>query len=159
MSKRTNLAESALPELPSMAGYRFCIISTAWNREITEKLEVAAIKTLVRHQVKKNDLEVIIVPGSFELVFAAKRVIKRSRPDAVICLGCVIKGDTPHDIYISQAVSQGIMQLNILRNTPVIFGLLTTLDQQQALERAGGKEGNKGTEAAITAMHMALLND
>lgn len=159
MSKRTNLTESALPELPSMAGYRFCIISTAWNREITEKLEVAAIKTLVRHQVKKNDLEVITVPGSFELVFAAKRVIKRSRPDAVICLGCVIKGDTPHDIYISQAVSQGIMQLNILRNTPVIFGLLTTLDLQQALERAGGKEGNKGTEAAITAMHMALLND
>ncbi|MEP7268011.1 MAG: 6,7-dimethyl-8-ribityllumazine synthase [Saprospiraceae bacterium] len=158
MSKTTNLVASALPDLPNMEGYAFAIINTAWNRNITEKLEVGAMKTLIAHKVKKNDIKVYTVPGSFELVHAARRVIKSADVHAVICLGCIIKGETPHDIYICHAVSQGIMQLNIETKVPVIFGVLTTNTMEQALERAGGSIGNKGVEAAYTAMQMALFN-
>lgn len=157
MSKK-NLAGTSGPELPSMSGYRFAIISSLWNRAITEKLEVAALKTLLKHKVKENDVQIVLVPGSFELVFGARRVIKDNKPDAVICLGCIIKGETPHDVYIAQAVAQGIMDLNLLKGVPVIFGVLTTNDLQQALERAGGKMGNKGEDSALAAMQMALLN-
>lgn len=159
MSKITNLVESALPKLPDMSGFKFAIINTAWNRDITEKLEVGALKSLASHKVKKSDIKVYTVPGSFELVHAAKRIIKSQSVDAVICLGCVIKGDTPHDVYICQAVAQGIMQLNIDYKIPVIFGVLTTNNEEQAHERAGGGKGNKGAEAAYTAMQMALFND
>ena len=159
MSKNSNLVENALPRLTDMSGFKFAIINTAWNRSITEKLEVGAIKSLLSHKVKKSDIKVYTVPGSFELVFAAKRIIKSASVDAVICLGCVIKGDTPHDIYICQAVSEGIMQLNINYKIPVIFGVLTTNNEEQAHERAGGSKGNKGAEAAYTAMQMALFND
>jgi len=157
MSKKNNLAGETL-KLPSMSGYRFAIISSLWNREITEKLEVAAFKTLLKHKVKENDIEIIRVPGAFELVLGAKRAIKNSKPDAVICLGCIIKGETPHDVYLAQAVAHGIMDLNLLKNVPVIFGVLTTNDYQQALERAGGKMGNKGEDSALAAIQMALLN-
>lgn len=157
MSKN-NITSGEQHPLPSMSGYRFAIISSFWNREITEKLEVAAFKTLLKHKVKENDIEIRQVPGSFELVFGAKRVIKDIKPDAVICLGCIIKGETPHDIYIAQAVAQGIMDLNLLKGVPVIFGVLTINDHAQAMERAGGKMGNKGEDAALAAMQMALLN-
>ena len=144
MSHKSNHTSEVLPELPEMEGYRIVIVNTAWNRKITEKLEVAAIKT---------------VPGAFELVFAAKRVIKALDPHAVICLGCIIKGETPHDIYLSEAVSQGIMQLNIDKGVPVIFGVLTTNNMDQAMDRAGGEHGNKGAEAALAALHMAYFNE
>ena len=157
MSKK-NISSGGQPPLPSMAGYQFVIVSSLWNREITEKLEVAAFKTLLKHKVKENDIEIRLVPGAFELVFGAKRAIKDITPDAVICLGCIIKGETPHDVYIAQAVAQGIMDLNLLKGVPVIFGVLTTNDFEQALERAGGKMGNKGEDAALAALHMALLN-
>lgn len=159
MSKQTNLVESALPKLPDMSDYSFAIINTAWNREITEKLEVGAMKTLTAHKVKKSNIKVYTVPGSFELVHAAKKIIKMHPVNAIICLGCVIKGDTPHDIYICEAVSQGIMQLNIDYKIPVIFGVLTTRNEEQAHQRAGGAKGNKGSEAAYTAMQMALFDD
>jgi 6,7-dimethyl-8-ribityllumazine synthase len=159
MSKNTNLTENALPKLPDMSDYSFAIISTAWNRNITEKLEEGAIKTLLSQKVKKSEIKVYMVPGAFELVHAAKRVIKSGPIHAIICLGCIIKGETPHDVYICQAVSEGIMQLNIDHKTPVIFGILTTNNEAQALERAGGKKGNKGAEAAFTAMQMAIFKE
>jgi 6,7-dimethyl-8-ribityllumazine synthase len=159
MSKQTNLVESALPKLPDMSEYSFAIINTAWNRDITEKLEVGAMKALTAHKVKKSNIKVYTVPGAFELVHAAKRIIKSESVNAVICLGCVIKGDTPHDVYICHAVSQGIMHLNIEYKVPVIFGVLTTNNEEQAHQRAGGTKGNKGSEAAYTAMQMALFVD
>ncbi|MBK7370928.1 MAG: 6,7-dimethyl-8-ribityllumazine synthase [Saprospiraceae bacterium] len=159
MSHKSNHTSEVLPELPEMEGYRIVIVNTAWNRKITEKLEVAAIKTLLKAKVLKNDISVVTVPGAFELVFAAKRVIKALDPHAVICLGCIIKGETPHDIYLSEAVSQGIMQLNIDKGVPVIFGVLTTNNMDQAMDRAGGEHGNKGAEAALAALHMAYFNE
>lgn len=158
MSKQENSATQHLAPLPNMSGYSFVIITAAWNAELTKKMEVAAIKTLTKHKVKKGDIQLIDVPGSFELVYAAQRAIKKYKPDAVICIGCIIKGETPHDIYISQAVANGIMNLNVNKSTPVIFGVLTTNNIQQARERAGGKMGNKGEDAALAAMQMALLN-
>jgi 6,7-dimethyl-8-ribityllumazine synthase len=159
MSKHTNLVEEALQPLPKMENFSFAIINTAWNRSITEKLEVGAMKALTAHGVKKKDIHIYTVPGSFELVYTAKKLMKSKNVDAIICLGCVIRGETPHDIYICQSVSEGIMALNTEGKVPVIFGVLTTLSEEQAHERAGGKHGNKGSEAAITAMHMALLKE
>jgi 6,7-dimethyl-8-ribityllumazine synthase len=162
MSKHTQFAVSSMDRLPSMRNQKVAIISTAWNRHIVEKLETGAIKTLLEHGIEKEDILLVIVPGAFELPFAAKQIRSNSvGPDAIICLGCVIKGDTPHDVYICNAVSQGIMQLNIdhgIPHIPVIFGVLTTNTETQALDRAGGINGHKGIEAAISALHMIKFN-
>ena len=136
---------------------RFGIVVADWNSEVTYSLLDGAVKTLNRHGVTSDDIIVRHVPGTFELTLGAQWLAEYEDLDGVICLGCVIQGETPHFTYICQGVTQGITQLNLDYNIPFIFGVLTTLDLRQALDRAGGKHGNKGDEAAVTAIKMAAL--
>jgi 6,7-dimethyl-8-ribityllumazine synthase len=137
---------------------KFGIVVSDWNSEITFALLEGAVNTLIKHGTLRENIIVRHVPGSFELTFGAKHIAEEHDVDAVICLGCVIQGETPHFNYICQGVSMGITQLNIDYNLPFVFGVLTTSNLQQAKERAGGKHGNKGDEAAITAIKMVALN-
>lgn len=158
-SSLKNLSDfNASPE-PDGHGRRIGIAVAEWNREVTFALRDGAIRTLTRYGVNENDIVVRHVPGSYELPLAASWLINLAEVDAVICIGCVIQGETPHFDYICQAVSQGIMKLSLNTEVPVIFGVLTTLNQQQALDRAGGKHGNKGDEAAYTALRMLDTED
>jgi 6,7-dimethyl-8-ribityllumazine synthase len=135
--------------------YTIAIVVADWNKEITGALHEGAQQTLLNNGCLAENIITVRVPGAFELPQAAACLMKGSRSiDAVICLGCVVKGDTDHNVYINHAVAQGLQNLAISHCKPFIFGLLTTFDQQQALERAGGKHGNKGEEAAITALQM-----
>jgi len=152
-----NLSEYDPDSVPSADEMRFGIAVSDWNREITWALLDGAVKTLKKHGAKTKNIVVKHVPGSFELTLGAQFLAEYDDLDAVICLGCVIQGETPHFTYICQGVTQGITQLNMEYNIPFIFGVLTTLDQQQAIDRAGGKHGNKGDEAAVTAIKMAAL--
>lgn len=144
-------------DCPSGDGYLIHIAVSDWNAEITSKLLSGALETLTTNGVDKDSIEIVHVPGAFELPVGAKMLLKSANADAVICLGCVIKGDTEHDQYINQAVATGITQLSIMSGKPIIFGLLTVNDNEQAMERSGGKHGNKGTEAAVTAIKMVAL--
>jgi 6,7-dimethyl-8-ribityllumazine synthase len=137
-----------------LAKKKFGIVVAEWNEEITEALYEGAFSSLVAHGVKKSNITRKTVPGSFELTLGGLWLAEKKDIDAVICLGCVIQGDTPHFDYICQAVALGITEVNIKTGKPVIFGVLTTLNKKQAEERAGGKYGNKGEEAAITAIKM-----
>ena len=152
-----NLSDYNIEEVPSSEGMRFVIIVSEWNNHITENLYIGAEKTLIKLGSKQNDIVRIDVPGSFELVFGAK-IASKYNYDAIICLGSVIKGETDHFDYICNAVSLGIKDLNLHGDVPVIFGVLTDNNEQQAIDRSGGKYGNKGIEAAITAIKMAVLN-
>jgi 6,7-dimethyl-8-ribityllumazine synthase len=135
------------------------LVKTEWNAAIVDQLERGAIAALEAQSVKK--IIVITVPGAFEIAFAIKNYWetnpKKKRPDAFIALGCVIKGDTPHFDYVCKAVTDGVVQLNLTLPVPTIFGVLTVDNEQQALERIGGKHGHKGEEAAITALKMIAL--
>jgi len=133
---------------------KFAIVVAEWNDEITEPLFDGAFSALVEMGAQKKNIIRKSVPGSFELPLAAQQMAKQKNIDAVICIGCVIQGDTPHFDYICQAVAYGIMDVNLKFNKPVAFGVLTTLNKKQALERAGGKLGNKGEEAAVTVVKM-----
>ena len=133
---------------------RFAIVVAEWNEEITEALYQGAHDALLKLGVKKENIIRKNVPGSFELPLGAKWMAGKKEIDAVIALGCVIQGDTPHFDYICHAVANGIMNVNLTSNKPVAFGVLTTLNRKQALERAGGKLGNKGEEAAVTVVKM-----
>lgn len=144
-------------EVPDASGMKFGIVSADWNRDVTGLLLEGAVQTLKEHGAKESNIVLKHVPGSFELTLGAQFLAEYDDLDAVICLGCVIQGETPHFTYICQSVTQGITQLNLEYNIPFIFGVLTTNTKQQALDRAGGKHGNKGTEAAITAIKMAAL--
>jgi 6,7-dimethyl-8-ribityllumazine synthase len=136
---------------------KFAIVVAEWNDEITEPLFDGAYNALLELGAKKENILRTNVPGSFELPLGAQRMADKKEIDAVICLGCVIKGDTPHFDYICQAVAYGIMKVNLKSNKPVAFGVLTTLNKKQALERAGGKFGNKGEEAALTVVKMLVV--
>jgi 6,7-dimethyl-8-ribityllumazine synthase len=136
---------------------RFGIVVADWNSEVTYSLLDGAVKTLKRHGVADDEIIVRHVPGTFEITLGAQWMAEYEDLDGVICLGCVIQGETPHFTYICEGVTQGVTQLNLEYNIPFIFGVLTTLDLQQALDRAGGKHGNKGDEAAVTAIKMAAL--
>ncbi len=136
---------------------KFAIVVAEWNEEITEALYEGAYNSLLAHGVKKQNIIRKTVPGSFELTLGGLWMAEKKDIAAVICLGCVIQGDTPHFDYICQAVANGITEVNIKTKKPVIFGVLTTLNQQQAIDRAGGKFGNKGEEAAITAIKMLTV--
>jgi 6,7-dimethyl-8-ribityllumazine synthase len=125
-----------------------------WNEDVTESLFDGAIKALLSMGAKRNNIIRKNVPGSFELPLAAQKMVKKKDVDAVICLGCVIQGETPHFDYICIAVANGIMRVSLDSGKPVAFGVLTTLDRKQAMERAGGKFGNKGEEAAVTVVKM-----
>ncbi len=143
--------------VPDASGMRFGIVVADWNSEVTYSLLEGAVKTLKRHGVADNDIIVRHVPGTFEITLGAQWMAEYEDLDGVICLGCVIQGETPHFTYICEGVTQGVTHLNLDYNIPFIFGVLTTLNLQQALDRAGGKHGNKGDEAAVTAIKMAAL--
>ena len=136
---------------------KFGIVVSDWNEEVTKALLEGAYQTLIGNGVKEDNILVKHVPGAFELTLGAQFMAEYADLDGVICLGCVIQGETRHFDFICQSVTQGITQLNMDYNIPFIFGLLTTENLEQALERAGGKHGNKGVEAAITAIKMAHL--
>jgi 6,7-dimethyl-8-ribityllumazine synthase len=138
----------------SMAKKTIAIVVAEWNAEITGALYEAAVSSLLAHGVKRSNIIRKTVPGSFELSLGALWMAEEKKVDAVICLGCVIQGDTPHFDYICQAVAHGITHAGLKTRKPVIFGVITTLNHQQALDRAGGKLGNKGEEAALTAIGM-----
>jgi len=139
-------------------GLRFGIIVSRFNHFITDKLLDGALDALIRHEVKNEDIDIIRVPGSFEIPVIAKRLAKKKKHDAIICIGAVIRGGTPHFDYIAQEVTKGIALVSLESEIPVILGVITTDDLEQAIERAGSKAGNKGWEAAQTAIEMANLN-
>lgn len=153
----TNLSLYDPSGVPNAHKMRFGIVVADWNQEITRALLEGAVNTLKKHGVTDKNLVVKHVPGSFELTIGAQFIAEYDDVDAVICLGCVIQGETPHFTYICQGVTQGITQLNIEYNIPFIFGVLTVHNKDQAVERSGGRLGNKGDEAAITAIKMAAL--
>jgi len=152
-----NLSEYDPSEVPDASEMRFGVVVSDWNREITFSLLEGCINTLHKHGATEENIIIKHVPGSFELTLGAQLMAENENVDAIICLGCVIQGETPHFTYICQSVSMGITQLNIDYNIPVIFGVLTTNNIEQARERSGGKHGNKGDEAAVTAIKMAAL--
>ncbi len=133
------------------------ILVSQWNSDVTNKLLSGAINTLGKYGVKEDQLQIEYVPGSYELPLGAQMLIEYAEVDAVICLGAIIQGETRHFEFISQAVSGSLSQLSLEYSTPVIFGVLTTDNQEQALDRAGGKLGNKGDEAAISVLKMLAL--
>jgi 6,7-dimethyl-8-ribityllumazine synthase len=133
---------------------KIAIVVAEWNEAITDALYVGAKDCLLAHGVKKSNIIKKMVPGTFELTLGSLWMAEKKDIDAVIAIGCVIQGDTPHFDYICQAVSYGITEVNIRTKKPVVFGVLTVLKETQALERAGGKLGNKGEEAALTALSM-----
>jgi 6,7-dimethyl-8-ribityllumazine synthase len=152
-----NLSDFSNTDIPSAAPYRFGIVVAEWNAEITNALYQGAYQSLIDHGALPDNIFNYSVPGSFELTSGADLLLKNMHLDAVICLGCVIQGETRHFDFICQAVANGVSNVAIKYSKPVIFGVLTTDNQQQAADRAGGKHGNKGDEAAITAIKMANL--
>jgi len=143
--------------LPSAKNMRIGIVVSRWNSEITQALCDAAVDTLLEHGARRKNIPLKYVPGSFELTMGAHLMALYGKVEAVICLGCVIQGETPHFTYICQSITLGITELNMKHGIPFIFGVLTTHNFVQAKERAGGKLGNKGREAAIAAIQMVDL--
>src|SRR5688572_18191051 len=148
------LKSGAIKSKTNLARKKFAIIVAEWNEEITEALYEGALASLLASGAKKQNIIRKNVPGMFELTLEAQWMAEKKDISAVICLGCVIQGETPHFDYICQAVAHGITDVNIKSKKPVIFGVLTTLTKQQALDRSGGKYGNKGEESALTAISM-----
>jgi 6,7-dimethyl-8-ribityllumazine synthase len=149
-----SLSEHSSKNIQDISSKKFGIIVSEWNEEVTESLYSGALQTLLDNGAKKNNIIRKNVPGSFELSLAAQWLAQDENIDAVICLGCVIQGETKHFDFICDAVAYGITNVSLKYNKPVIFGVLTPNTQQQALDRAGGKHGNKGDEAAISAIKM-----
>ena len=136
---------------------KIAIVVAEWNDDITESLYEGAVSGLRTGGIRAKNIIRVNVPGTFELTLGAQHLAQQKKVAAVICLGCVIQGDTPHFDYICQAVAYGITEVNLKFNKPVVFGVLTTLTKKQAMERAGGKLGNKGEEAAATALSMLTV--
>ena len=149
-----NLSDYDFASVPNAADMKFGIVVSEWNSKITGALLQGAFDTLTRHGAKEDNIFVKTVPGSFELTYAASLMMQQTPVDAIIVLGSVVRGDTPQFDYVCQGVTQGITQLNVEGKIPVIFGVLTTDNMEQAEERAGGKLGNKGCECADTAIDM-----
>lgn len=137
--------------------YKFGIVVSQWNKHITQALQKGAVETLVDLGAEKENIIIVEVPGSFELIYGARAIAEEC--DAVIAIGCVIRGETAHFDYVCQGVTHGIKDLNIQQNTPIIFCVLTDENEEQSLSRSGGKHGNKGVEAAVAATHMAILKN
>ncbi len=150
--KNLNLHEER--NLQSIGGKQVAIVISEWNAEVTESLLEGSKKALFEHGLKESNLTVKYVPGSFELSYGAQKMASQKDIDCVICLGCIIQGETKHFDFISMAVANGVTNASLNHSKPVIFGVLTTNNQEQALDRAGGKHGNKGYEAGITAVKM-----
>jgi 6,7-dimethyl-8-ribityllumazine synthase len=156
-SQLKNLSDFSGSVIPSASPFHFGIIFAEWNAEITGALYEGAYQSLIVHGALKQNIYTCSVPGSFELTSGADILLKSRKLDAVICLGCVIQGETRHFDFICNAVANGLSNVAVKYSKPVIFGVLTTDNQQQAIDRAGGKHGNKGDEAAVTAIKMAYL--
>ncbi|TND03690.1 MAG: 6,7-dimethyl-8-ribityllumazine synthase [Bacteroidetes bacterium] len=152
-----NLSDYDPSKIPSAENWSFGIVVAEWNEEITSALCEGAVSTLVANGAKRENIKIHAVPGSFELPLGARWLADHSDADAVICLGCVIQGETRHFEFICNSVAQGLIDLSISCSKPFIFGVLTTDNIDQARERSGGKHGNKGDEAAITAIKMLAL--
>ena len=150
-----NLSDYDINSVPDATGLRVGIVVSEWNDKITGALLEGACSTLVKHGVREEDINVKTVPGSFELIYGSARFMNSGQVDAVIAIGCVIRGDTPHFDYICQGVTQGLADLNRQGKVPVIYGLLTCNTLEQAEQRCGGMLGNKGDECAVTAIKMA----
>lgn len=157
-TKLQNLSSYDADTVPSGEGIKVGIVVSEWNYPITGSLLEGAKQTLIKHSVREEDITVEHVPGSFELTYGAKKLVQSNKFDSIITLGCVIQGETPHFTYVCEGVTQGATELNLQYNVPVIFGVLTTDTLEQAQDRSGGKYGNKGDEAAITALKMVALN-
>ena len=140
-------------------GRRFAVVAARFNAVVTERLVEGAMSALRRHGVSDEDIETAWVPGSFEIPLAARRLARSGQFDAVVCLGTVIRGETAHFDFVAGEAARGIQQVTLETDVPCIFGVLTTESLEQALDRAGGKHGNKGWEAAMAAMEMAGLLD
>jgi len=152
-----NLSDYDPDIIPSARGMRFGVVVSEWNHEITGDLLRGVRDTLIKHKADEDQIIIKRVPGSFELTSGAKMLAETGKFSGIICIGCIIRGETPHFDYICQSVTQGITLLNIQYQIPFIFGVLTVNNLQQAKDRAGGKYGNKGDEAAITAIKMIAL--
>jgi len=152
-----NLSDFSNTDVPPAALYHFGIVVAEWNAEITNALYQGAYESLLERGALPQNIYTYSVPGSFELTSGADILLKNAKLDAVICLGCVIQGETRHFDFICNAVANGITAVAVKYSKPVIFGVLTTDNQEQAIDRAGGKHGNKGVEAAVTAIKMAYL--
>lgn len=158
MSTILRTEEKKTGKLPKVPGLKVGIVVAEWNSHITGALLQGALDVFMNEGYPANDITIEYVPGTVELTFGAACLVDYSEVDAVIVFGCVIRGGTPHFDYVCQSVTQGVAMLNSKAEAPVIFGVLTTDDEQQALERAGGKLGNKGAEAAEAAIKMAALS-
>lgn len=156
-TRNHNLSDYDINSVPSAEGMKVGIVVSEWNDNITGALLDGAINTLVKHGVTREDIRVETVPGSFELIHGVQ-LMTRTEVDAVIAIGCVIRGDTPHFDYICEGTTYGLARLNATGDVPVIYGLITTNDMQQALDRCGGSMGNKGDECAVTAIKMIALS-
>jgi 6,7-dimethyl-8-ribityllumazine synthase len=152
-----SLSAVSSSKLPNAESFRFGIVVAEWNSSITESLAKACNDTLLKAGVKSENIHRINVPGSYELTAGASLLANQNNFDAIICLGCVIQGETKHFDFICDAVANGLSNLTIKHNQPFIFGVLTTNTMEQAIDRSGGKHGNKGDEAAYTAIKMAAL--
>lgn len=152
-----NLSDYDVKSVPNAKKMRFAIVVSEWNFNITSNLFKGAYETLLKHGVQKKNIKISYVPGSFELPVAAQTFIEKTNVDAVICLGSVIQGETKHFDFVCQATAQGIKDVSLLYNVPVIFGVLTDNTLEQAISRSGGKYGNKGDEAAVTAIKMVYF--
>jgi 6,7-dimethyl-8-ribityllumazine synthase len=152
-----NLSDHSSRNMSGASDKRFAVLVSEWNEEVTEALYEGAYSTLLRNGVLRENIIKEYVPGSFELPLAAQWMAERQDVDAVICLGCVIQGETRHFDFINSAVAHGITNVGLKYDKPVIFGVLTPENQKQALERAGGRHGNKGDEAAFAAIKMLSL--
>jgi 6,7-dimethyl-8-ribityllumazine synthase len=159
MATRKLTSKTAAKKKISGDTLNVCVIVSQWHKDITDALLEGVFQTFEKTEADNFSMEVINVPGSYELPLGAQWVYEYYMPDAIICLGCIIRGETPHFEYISKAVADGIMQLNLKHDIPVIFGVLTTDTVKQAKQRSGGKHGNKGADAAIAALEMIELRD
>ncbi|MFT5304462.1 MAG: 6,7-dimethyl-8-ribityllumazine synthase [Mariniblastus sp.] len=157
ISKDAALTRELQGTTGSVAENRFAIVVSKYHHSITGKLLDGAIQTLKRHQVPEENIEVLWVPGAWEIVGGAQLALDSNRFDALVTLGCVIRGETTHDQHINSTVSAGIGNLSLEHKTPIGFGLLTCNTMDQAIQRAGGDVGNKGVETAEAAIHMLLL--
>lgn len=158
-TKKQNLSDYDPTTVPSGKGMKIGIVAAEWNPTVTNAMLEGAYDTLVQYGVDESDIEVMRVPGTYELTYGGKLLLERTPCEAVICIGCVIQGETRHFDFICEAVAQGLTNLALQNDAPVIFSVLTTNTMEQALDRAGGKHGNKGVEGAITCLKMLSLKN
>ena len=154
----TNLSHYDKTTIPNAKDFRFGIVVSEWNPDITENLQKGAIETLLECGARQENIISWVVPGSFELVYGCKKMLETLQLDAIIAIGNVIQGETKHFDFVCNGVTQGIVDLNVKYSTPVIFCVLTDNSKQQSIDRSGGKFGNKGIESAVAAIKMASLS-